>query len=131
MIAPLAKARWCLPFLLALTACGPFNRSRAAEAEAILIFRNQSVDQATVFAALPGRDPQRLGTVFPGQTDTLRVPSSITRSGSPVNIIARLLARPERPQSGSVTIGSGDVFVVTLNNNQSVLVITPAEAPPP
>src|SRR5690349_24770472 len=77
-------------------ACGPFHRG-SGPPPAILYFTNESLDQADVFAVLPGDQPIRIGTVFAGQTDTLRLPPDVSNRGENVNVVARLLARNIRP----------------------------------
>jgi hypothetical protein len=47
-------------------ACGPFRKGVGGE-PAILVFNNQSLDQATVYAVAPGADYIRIGTVMAGQ----------------------------------------------------------------
>src|SRR5207247_5747024 len=54
-------------------ACGPFHRGTSASAA--IIFKNESLDQADVYASGPDGNPVRIGTVFAGATDTLRVPA--------------------------------------------------------
>ena len=66
------------PIVLALVAagaaaCGPF-RKNAGPPPAYLFFTNESLDQAGVYATVPGNQPLRIGTVFAGRTDTLTVP---------------------------------------------------------
>jgi hypothetical protein len=107
-------------------ACGPFRRG-SGQPPAYLYFTNESLDQADVFAALPGGLPIRIGTVFAGRTDTLRVPPDIAANGQNINIVARLLARSARPSSGPVPIRPGDRLVVRLPSDQKLLVVLPAQ----
>ena len=105
-------------------ACGPFHRG-SGQPPAYLYFTNESLDQADVFAATPGGLPIRIGTVFAGRTDTLRVPPDIASNGQNINIIARLLARSIRPSSGPIPIHPGDRLVVRLPSDQKLLVVLP------
>jgi len=95
-------------------------------ASAQLIFVNQSLDQADVYAALNSGQPQRIGTVFPSRTDTLDIPANIVSAGGTVTIIARLLARSYAPRTGPLTIGDGDRLRVTLPPNAQSLSVVPA-----
>jgi hypothetical protein len=105
-------------------ACGPFHRG-SGPPPAVLYFTNESLDQADVFAVLPGDQPIRIGTVFAGQTDTLRVPPDIAARGQNVSVVARLLARNIVPSSGPIPIHPGDRLVVRLPVDQKMLVVLP------
>ena len=109
-----------------LAACGPFRRG-GNDHEAALIFENASIEQAAVYAVMTGSDMIRLGTVLPGQTDTLSIPASVTGRNAPVSIVARLLAGNAFPQTGPLNIGRGDAFHVRLTNNTTILTATPVE----
>src|SRR5437762_12138333 len=61
-------------------ACGPFHRG--GPPDAVVVFKNEATDQADVYALGPGGEPTRIGTVFAGRTDTLRVPTSVRRDQS-------------------------------------------------
>ena len=91
-----------------------------------LIFVNQSLDQASVFAVLGEGQSQRIGTVFAGRTDTLNIPVNIISNGGTVTIVARLLARSVAPRTGPLTILAGDQFRVTLPSNAQMLSVLPA-----
>jgi hypothetical protein len=105
-------------------ACGPFHRNNGP-APAYLVFTNESLDQADVYAVLPGNQPIRIGTVFAGRTDTLTVPPDISARGENVNVVARLLARSARPSSGPIPIHPGDRLAVRLPVDQKMLVVLP------
>jgi hypothetical protein len=116
----------CIVLVLAglgAAACGPFRQGSAAPAA--LIFTNQALDHATVYVVGPGRDFRRLGTVFPGQTDTLRVPAEATIRGF-VNIVARLAASSEVPQTGPVSMSPGGSYHATLPGSSSLISFLPA-----
>ena len=110
--------------IAAVAACGPFHRGAGTQ-PAILVFTNESTDQADVFAVFPGNQPIRLGTVFAGRTDTLTVPPEVTGRGENVNVFARLLARSARPSSGPIPIRPGDQLRVTLPLDQKMLTVLP------
>jgi hypothetical protein len=104
-------------------ACGPFHMG--TDQRAYLIFANESLDQADVYATGLDGFPIRIGTVFAGRTDTLPVPETVTGQGGSVNISARLLARSGVPQSGLVSIRPGDKLLVRLPSDEKMLVVLP------
>jgi hypothetical protein len=110
----------------AAAASGPFHRG-AGQPPAYLYFTNESLDQADVFAATPGGLPVRIGTVFAGRTDTLKVRADIASNGQNINIVARLLARSARPSRGPIPIRPGDRLVVRLPSDQKLLVVLPGQ----
>jgi hypothetical protein len=108
-------------------ACGPFHMG--SDPHATLIFSNESMDQADVYATGSDGLPIRIGTVFAGRTDTLTVPSTVIGQGGNVNISAHLLARSAVPRSGPITVRAGDQFAVRLPSDETMLVVLPARAP--
>jgi hypothetical protein len=115
-----------LAVVAAAAACGPF-RSRPDSERALLYFTNQSLDQADVFAVVPGSEAVRIGTVFAGRTDTLVVPPGIVNRGDNINVVARLLARSNAPQTGPITIRPGARWEVRLPLDAKLLVALPAQ----
>lgn len=91
---------------------------------ATIAFVNQSTEQANVYAFGMNGDPRRIGTVAPGQTQQLRLPSGLIASGS-VHIVARPLATRRLAVSGPITIGPGDTFTVTMPPGQNTLNVLP------
>jgi hypothetical protein len=110
--------------VMALTSCGPFHRG--TQPESVVVFRNQSVDQADVYAIGSGGDPIRIGTVFAGRTETLRVPSSITGASSRVNVVARIFPTGRLVVTGPFTLMPGDSMDVTLTGDQKILSVLPS-----
>jgi hypothetical protein len=108
-----------------LAACGPFHRG-SGQPPAYLYFTNESLDQADVYATLPGNQPIRIGTVFAGRTDTLTVPADMAARGN-FNVFARLLARSARPSSGPIAIRPGEHLQVRLPLDQRLLVVLPGD----
>ena len=104
-------------------ACGPFHKGKG-QPPSYLYFTNESLDQADVYAVLPGDQPVRIGTVAAGRTDTLTVPPEITSRGN-VNVVARLLARSARPSSGPIPLHPGDRLAVRLPLDEKMLVVLP------
>jgi hypothetical protein len=105
-------------------ACGPFHTG-SPDQRARLIFSNESLDQADVYAAGSDGFPVRVGTVFAGRTDTLSLPESVANQGGSVNIFARLFARSGVPQSGQVYVRPGDQLYVRLTSDEKFLVVLP------
>lgn len=104
--------------------CGRFMHT--GEPAAQVIFDNQSLDQADVFAVLPAGQAQRIGTVFAGRTDTLDVPMNIINAGGTVSILARLLAHSYTPHTGPLTLNAGDRVRITLPSTARSLSVLPA-----
>lgn len=113
-------------FLLTVAACNAFRRGGPAPEPATVYFVNESLDQADVFAVTQSGDYRRIGTVMAGRTDTLTVPASMLVSGGAINIYARLLASPRRPETGPVTIFPGEVYLVRLPSDERLLSFLPA-----
>ncbi|MDQ3949066.1 MAG: hypothetical protein M3282_01850 [Gemmatimonadota bacterium] len=111
--------------VVAAAACGPFRRG-AGPPPAVLYFTNESLDQATVYIAARGIGFRRIGTVFAGRTDTLVVPIDLATMGGPLNIVARLLARSDVPQTGPVSIRPGERYEVRLPLSSRLISFLPA-----
>ena len=109
---------------LGTTACGRFMHS--GEPTAQVIFVNESLDQADVYAVLNGSQSQRIGTVFAGRTETLDIPTNIISAGGTVSIVARLLAHTYAPSTGPLTLNPGDRIRITLPSNGRSLSVLPA-----
>ena len=129
MTTRLSITRWLrrvAPLLLIFAgeSCGPFRRGVGTPPAAI-IFTNESIDQATVYVVAPGRDFRRIGTVSAGRTETLTVPTDMVNRGS-VNIVARLLARSDVPQTGPVSLRPGERYQVRLPMSSRLMSFLPA-----
>jgi hypothetical protein len=107
----------------AAAACGPFRRS--GPPDPVVIFKNQSSDQADVYAIGSGGEPVRIGTVFAGRTENLRVPQSVLGGAQRVNLIARIFASPRVVSSGAFTLAPGDSMAVTLSSDEKILAVLP------
>jgi len=93
---------------------------------ATLIFTNDSVDQADVYATIGSSQTIRVGTVFSLRTDTLAVPTSVTeQAGGQTTFIVRQLGRSYHPSTGPVTLRSSDVIRVRLPSDGRSLFVTP------
>jgi hypothetical protein len=106
--------------LASVAACGPLRRG-AGPLPTSIIFRNEALDQAAVYVVSPDLDSRLIGTVFPGRTRTLTVPSDMANVWRTVNIVARLPARWHGPQTGPVPLRRGDQYLVTLPLNAELL----------
>lgn len=106
-------------------ACGPFNKG-AGQPPTTIVFRNESIDQATVYVVAPGVEFRRIGTVIPGRTESLTVPTDMVARAGTLNIVARLLARPEVPQTGPVQLRAGERYEVRLSSDARILSFLPA-----
>jgi hypothetical protein len=111
-----------LTFVLA--GCGPFHRGQ--QPDGVVVFHNQSIDQADVYALGSGGDPYRIGTVFAGRTETLRVPASVSGGASRVNVIARIFPSGRVVATGPFNLGSGESMDVTLTSDERVLSLLPS-----
>jgi hypothetical protein len=110
--------------VLAVLGCGGMRRG-IPEPPTTIIFTNESIDQATVYVVAPGADFRRIGVVIPGRTETLTVPTDFTNRGT-VNFVARLLARSEVPQTGTVSISPGQRYQIRLQTDGRILSFLPA-----
>ena len=113
---------WALLSAVTVTGCGPFHRGGQPEPE--ILFHNQSIDQADVYAMGPGGDPIRIGTVFGQKTDRLKVPD--LGASDRVNIIARVFPSSRVIASGPFTLLPGGVMDVTLPSEENMLAVLPA-----
>ena len=112
--------------LCVVGACGPLRRGPEA---ALVIFTNQSLDQADVYAVSSSGAQTRIGTVMPGRTDTLRVRQGAVGGDNQANLVARILARSRAPNSGLVTLAPGDRVQVTLSSDERILSVLPVREP--
>ena len=122
------QLRRLAPIVLVLAsavACTSFRRG-PPQPPTVVYFTNESLDQASVYVVGPGVDFRRIGTVFGGRTDTLIVPYDLATRGGTVNIVARLLARTDVPQTGPVSIRPGGQYQVRLPINSNLMSFLPA-----
>jgi hypothetical protein len=126
---PLAVRR-SIAFVFAaalLPACGPLHHGNVPDA--VVVFHNQSTDQADVYALGSGGDPYRIGTVFAGRNETLRLPPSVTGGGNRVNVIARIFPSGRIVATGPFTVGPGESMDVTLGGDERILAVLPSRSP--
>lgn len=106
------------------TACGPFHRG--GQEDAVVVFHNQSIDQADVYAIGAGGQPIRVGTVFGNKTETLRIPSDIIAAANRVNIVVRVFPSSRIVASGPFALGPGDSMDVTLPSEENQIAVLPS-----
>ena len=104
------------------TACGPFHRG--SRERATVIFTNETLDQADVYATISA-STIRIGSVFAARTDTLMVPTSVTDHGGQTSIVARLLGRSYQPSTGPITLRATDRIRVRLTSDGRNMFVTP------
>jgi hypothetical protein len=105
-------------------ACGPFHRG-SGPPDPVVLFKNDSPDQADVYALGSGGEPIRIGTVFGAQSELLRVPTSVTGGANRVNIIARIFPSGRAVVSGPFSLAPGDTMNVTLPSDEKLLSVLP------
>jgi len=112
--------------LIAGAACGPFHH--VGEPDPVVIFTNESSDQAEVYAVSSG-SPFRIGTVSAGRKETLRVPLSVIGGTRTVDISARIFATNRYVHSGTFSLNPGDRVEVRLGADEKLLSVLPAASP--
>ncbi|HYD54090.1 MAG TPA: hypothetical protein VEA99_15755 [Gemmatimonadaceae bacterium] len=120
------RALFTVSVLALLAACGPLRGGSGPEAR--VVFDNRSMEQADVYVVASGSTPVRIGTVFAGRRETLRVRGAALGGGS-VNVIARLLGSSRAPRSGPVTLLAEDAIEVTLSPDGNMLSVLPGREP--
>lgn len=108
---------------LLLTACTPLRHG--GPPDAAIVFHNDSADQADVYALGSGGDPIRIGTVFAGRTEVLRVPSTATGASYRVNVVARIFGTGRVVATGPFTLESGQTMEVRLTSDEKFLAVLP------
>ena len=93
--------------------------------EAQVVFVNESLDQADVFIGSQGGETIRIGTVQPGRTETLNVPTQFI-SRETVTIAVRQLAHRGMLRTGAISINAGDRLEIRLPVNGLALSVLPA-----
>jgi hypothetical protein len=109
--------------LLTLSACGHFVRN--AQSDAQIVFVNESLDQADVYASGTNGDPVRIGTVFGNRSETLKVPPTVVaQGGGQINVIVHILAG-SNVSSGPFPLRAGDTMRVRLTSDKRSLIVVP------
>jgi hypothetical protein len=106
-------------------ACHHVPFSGSATDPTFIYFTNESLDQADIYAVVPGVEARRIGTVMAGRTDTLTLPTDLVSRGT-LNIVARLFARSTSVQTGPVNVNAGEEYAIRLPFDQKLLSFLPA-----
>ena len=110
--------------LSALGACA--SVPRPASPSAVVVFTNESVDLAELYA-VRGGSSIRLGRAEAGRTVELSVPATALGAGGTVSFIARIFGRPRlAPTSGDVSLLEGERVAVRLPFDLAMLAVVPA-----
>jgi len=91
----------------------------------VIVFDNQSLYQANVYAVTSSGSQQRIGTVQGGRREALRIPSSALGGDRNISIAARLIARNRTPTSGRFGLFPGDTVQVVLTSDARTLSVLP------
>lgn len=110
--------------LACLGACGPFHHG-SAPVDPVIIFINESPDQADVYAVNGTGNSVRIGTVFAGRRETLKVPLSVLGGSHSVDIVARIFASTRTVHSGQVTLDAGESLEIRLPVDERLLSVLP------
>src|SRR4051812_17545382 len=76
MKSPVERISMLAAVAIFAIACGPFHHG-GGPPDPVVVFRNDSPDQADVYAIGSSAEPMRIGTVFAGKSETLRLPLSV------------------------------------------------------
>ena len=114
----------------ATVSCGGFHSgAEPGTGPTIVVFQNESLDQADLFAIRRSSGALRLGTVMAGRTDTLQIDTGTIPAGENVDFVARLLSRRSTPHSGQVAVLPGQWLTVTLPSTANILSVLPGQPP--
>ena len=124
-----------LALAAAASACLPAQRPDGAptpspDAPVSVVFENQSLYDAAVYALGAGGLPVRIGTVNGGQTQVLTLRNYVMGGNGSVTFVARLLAHRGAPSTGPIMLYPGDRVAVTLPSTGNILGVLPARARP-
>jgi hypothetical protein len=117
--------------LVVAAACAA--RNPAADAvdapNPVVVFNNQSLYQADVYAISSSGSQMRIGTVQAGRRERLRVSSAALGGDRQIVVAARLLARSRTPTSGRIGLLPGDTIEVVLTSDATSLTVLPVARP--
>lgn len=116
--------------LAATASCGGMRSGSATpdSGPTVIVFQNQSLEQADLFAVRRSAGALRVGTVMAGRTDTLVIQRGELAPGETVNFVARLLAGTHTPRSGPVAVSPGEVLNITLPQSENLLAVLPGQS---
>ena len=113
---------------LVVAGCGPHGGPQSAQ-YSFIVFTNESLNQADVYAFGTAGDRVRLGTVFGAHTDTLRLDLRTISGAGTISIAARILATGRAPNTGQILLHPGDFLRVTLPSSENMLNALVAQRP--
>ena len=112
----------------ALSAQAPGDEPPPPPPPATISFSNESTEQATVWAIGSSGERWRIGTVMPGRTERLRVPSGALAASATVHVVARPLASRDVLTTGPVSLQAGESLTVRLPSAANMLVVLPGRS---
>jgi hypothetical protein len=95
----------------------------------VVVFDNQSLYQADLYAISSGGSRVRIGTVQPGRRERLRLSGAALGADRQVAFAARLLTRSRQPSSGRIGLVPGDTIEVVLTSDANSLTVLPIARP--
>jgi len=121
----LAAVAAAIVFVSACASTGNTAGSAGSQADTVVYFNNTSLNQANVYAVSTGGTRTRIGAVFPGQRQRLRLPGTLMSGSRTIEIFARQLTSPSEPRTGPISLVPGDSIEVTLSTDGNVLSVLP------
>jgi hypothetical protein len=121
---PLRRLALAAALLILAAACAT-RGGGSRSADAVVFFVNNSLNQASVYAINTGGTQTRIGTVFPGRRERLRLPGTILGGSRTFELQARQLTSSRVPRSGPITLIPGDSIEVTLSSDGALLSVLP------
>ena len=110
--------------LLVPGACRTTPRGEPSTIGATLVFVNESLERAQVFAVARAVSQEDLGIVMQGERQTFLIPARILRQGGQsVTIVVRTPSRSRSLSAGPVVLSGGEVVQVTLPIGANNLII--------
>ena len=106
-------------------ACGPLRHR--PDDPASVVFVNQSLDQADVYAVSSSAAQMRIGTVMPGRTQTLSLPHTMVPGM--LRVVARVLSKSVAPSTEPLSVTAGWRAQVTPPVDEKMLTVLPVRAP--
>ena len=125
MSHPLRRLALAAAFLLAAACASRGNGSAGGGADLYVLFGNNTIHQASVYAITAGGTTTRVGTVFAGRRERLRLPATVLAGTRTIEFEARMLSKEGTPRSGQITFAPGDSLEVSLSSDGLMLSVLP------